>query len=189
LRLNPIGFKMKNLLLRIMPLLVVLLVACNDSKTKSLENIERLEKQLLDANGNPKDEASAYNLQVEYDEFASRFPDDPKSPEFLYKTATISINLNWGESAVKVLNKFLQLFPNDKRAPEVLFFLGFVYDNQLNDDAKAGAIYNDFLKKYPKHTLARDVEASIKNLGKSDEELIREFERMNTDSSRKDSAS
>ena len=113
-------------------------VACNDSKSKSLEKIEKLEKQLLDANGNPKDEMSAYNLQVEYDDFATRFPDDPKSPDFLYKTATISINLNWGESAVKVLEKFQQMYPNDKRAPEALFFLGFVYDNQINDDNKAG---------------------------------------------------
>jgi outer membrane protein assembly factor BamD (BamD/ComL family) len=165
------------------------LVACNDSKSKSLEKIEKLEKQLLDANGNPKDEVSAYNLQVEYDDFASRFPDDPQAPEFLYKTATISINLNWGESAVKVLEKFLTMFPNDKRAPEALFFLGFVYDNQINDDSKAGTYYNDFLKKYPNHVLAKDVEASIRNLGKTDEELIREFERMNSDSSRKDSAS
>ncbi len=158
------------------------LVACDDSKSKSLEKIENLEKQLLDANGNPKDEVSAYNLQVEYDDYASRFPDDPKSPEFLYKTATISINLNWGESAVKVLDKFLKMYPSDKRAPEVLFFLGFVYDNQLNDDNKAGTFYNEFLKKYPQHVLAKDVEASIRNLGKSDEELIREFERMNRDS-------
>jgi outer membrane protein assembly factor BamD (BamD/ComL family) len=164
-------------------------VACNDSKSKSLEKIQKLEKQLLDANGNPKDEVSAYNLQVEYDDFATRFPDDPQAPEFLYKTATISINLNWGESAVKVLEKFLQLFPADKRAPEALFFLGFVYDNQINDDNKAGTYYNDFLKKYPKHVLAKDVEASIRNLGKTDEELIREFEQMNGDSSRKDSAS
>jgi outer membrane protein assembly factor BamD (BamD/ComL family) len=127
-------------------------VACDDSKSKSLEKIEKLEKQLLDANGNPKDEVSAYNLQVEYDDFATRFPDDPK-------------------------------------APEALFFLGFVYDNQINDDTKAGTYYNDFLKKYPKHVLAKDVEASIRNLGKTDEELIREFERMNGDSARKDSAS
>jgi outer membrane protein assembly factor BamD (BamD/ComL family) len=178
---------MNKLTFGLLSLTLAFFISCNDSKTKSLEKIERLEKQLLDANGNPKDEVSAYNLQVEYDEFASRFPDDPKAPDFLYKTATISINLNWGESAVKVLEKFLKMFPNDKRAPEALFFLGFVYDNQINDDNKAGTYYNEFLKKYPKNVLARDVEASIRNLGKTDEELIREFERMNRDSSKKDS--
>ncbi len=180
---------MNKLTFGLLSLALAFFISCNDSKTESLEKIERLEKQLLDANGNPKDEVSAYNLQVEYDDFATRFPVDPQASDFLYNTATISINLNWGESAVKVLGKFLQMFPNDKRAPEALFFLGFVYDNQLNDDIKAGTYYNDFLKKYPKHVLAKDVEASIRNLGKTDEELIREFERMNSDSSRKDSAS
>jgi hypothetical protein len=46
-------------------------VACNDNKSKSLEKIEKLEKQLLDANGNPKDEVIAYNLQVELQQSVS----------------------------------------------------------------------------------------------------------------------
>jgi hypothetical protein len=44
-----------------------------------------------------------------------------------------------------------------------------------------------FLKKYPKHPYCKDAEMSIKNLGKTDEELIREFEKMNADSTQKKS--
>jgi outer membrane protein assembly factor BamD (BamD/ComL family) len=161
----------------------VLLSACGDSSTEALEKIKNVEKKLLDAQGKPKDDESAYNLQVLYDDFAVRFPDDPKAPEFLFKTAEIGMNIKGGgESNVKVLEKFLTMFPNDKRAPDALFLLGFVYDNYLNNDAKAKEYYTSFLKKYPKHPYCKDAQMSIKFLGKSDEEVMRELEKMNADS-------
>ncbi|MFN5319770.1 MAG: tetratricopeptide repeat protein [Bacteroidia bacterium] len=165
-----------------------LLSACGDNRTEALEKIKDVEKKLLDAQGMPKDDQSAYNLQVLYDDFAVRFPEDPKAPEYLFKTAEIGMNIKGGgESNVKVLEKFLSMFPNDKRAPDALFLLGYVYDNQINNDAKAKEYYTSFLKKYPKHPYCKDAEMSIKNLGKTDEELIREFEKMNADSALKNS--
>jgi outer membrane protein assembly factor BamD (BamD/ComL family) len=166
-----------------------LISACGDNRNEAIENIKNIEKKLLDAQGIPKDDQSAYNLQVIYDDFAVRFPDDPKAPEYLFKTAEIGLNIKGGgESTVKVLEKFLTMFPNDKRAPDALFLLGYVYDNQINNDAKAKEFYTSFLKKYPKHPYGKDAEMSIKNLGKSDEELIREFEKLNADSVNKDAA-
>lgn len=166
----------------------ILLISCGNNRDESVAKIKELETKLLDPSGNPKDEVSAYNLQVAYDDFAEKFPEDPDAPEYLFKAANISINLSWGESAAKILNKFLEKFPNHQRSAEALFFLGFVYDNQLNDDTKAGEYYNQFLKKYPGHTFAKDAEASIRNLGKTDEELMREFEKMNSDSAGADTA-
>ncbi len=163
--------------------LSMFVISCGGSKDEAVQKITELEKKLLDQNGNPINEVSAYNLQVEYDDFAMNFSEEPEAPEYLFKAANISINLGWGESAVKILEKFLEKFPENAKAPEALFFLGFVYDNQINDDAKAGDYYKQFLKKYPAHTFAKDAEASIKNLGKTDEELMREFEKINGDSS------
>jgi outer membrane protein assembly factor BamD (BamD/ComL family) len=162
-------------------ILSMFVISCGNNKDEAVKKITELEKKLLDPNGNPINEVSAYNLQVEYDDFAMKFAEEPEAPEYLFKAANISINLGWGESAVKILNKFLEKFPEHTRAPEAMFFLGFVYDNQINDDAKAGDYYQQFLKKYPSHTFAKDAEASIKNLGKTDEELMREFEKMNGD--------
>lgn len=180
---------MKNQLrIALFTLFILAIAACGSNKEEALGKIKELEAKLLDANGNPKDEVSAYNLQVAYDDFSERFSDDPQASEFLFKAATISINLNWGESAVKILDKFMVKYPNSPRAPEALFFLGYVHDNLVNDDVKAGEYYNQYLKKYPGHTFAKDAEASIRNLGKTDEELMREFERMNADSTTKDTA-
>lgn len=40
----------------------------------------------------------------------------------------------------------------------------------------AKSIYNEFLKKYPTHDLADDVQFLIDNLGKSDQEILEMIE-------------
>jgi outer membrane protein assembly factor BamD (BamD/ComL family) len=166
----------------------ILMASCGDSRDESIKKIKELETKLMKDSTKAKDEVSAYNLQVAYSDFQERFPEDPDAPEYLFKAADLSISLSWGESAIKILDKFLSVYPDHKRAAEALFYKGFVYDNQINDDVKAGEFYRAFLKKYPDNAFAPSVEASIKNLGKSDEELIKEFEKMNGDSASKDTS-
>lgn len=52
----------------------------------------------------------------------------------------------------------------------------FIYENQLHGAEKAKKLYEEFMKKYPDHELAKDVKFSLDHIGKSDEELIKEFE-------------
>ena len=160
---------------------LLIIAACSGGRDEKLTKIKDLETRLLQDSLKAKDEVAAYNLQVAYTDFAERFPQDSLAPEYLFKAANLSMSLNWGKSAIDILEKFLSIYPDHKRASEALFYKGFVYDNQLNDDAKAGECYREFLKKYPTHEFASSADASIKNLGKTDEELIREFEKMNAD--------
>jgi tetratricopeptide (TPR) repeat protein len=82
-------------------------------------------------------------------------------------------------------NKALQLYyqvesqlPEHRQAPAALFLSGFIYENDLGDLDKAKAVYQDFQKRYPNDpNYLDDVQVSLKNLGKSAEELIREFEK------------
>jgi TolA-binding protein len=68
--------------------------------------------------------------------------------------------------------------PQHAQAPAALFLSGFIYENDLGDLEKAKAAYEDFIKRYPTDTsYLDDVQVSLKNLGKSAEELIREFEK------------
>ena len=157
---------------------VALLVftACSGGRDKKIAEIKDLESRLLKDSTAAKDEVAAYNLQVAYTDFSERYPDDAEAPEYLFKSANLSIGLGWGESAINILNKFIDVYPQHTRTPEALFYKAFVYDNQLNDDVKAGEVYRQYLEKYPTHDYVTSAEASIKNLGKSDEDLVREFE-------------
>jgi len=46
----------------------------------------------------------------------------------------------------------------------------------LNELGRAKDIYTEFLKRFPKSNLADDAQASIDNLGKTPEELMKSFE-------------
>jgi len=52
----------------------------------------------------------------------------------------------------------------------------YIYENLLSNLGLAQKTYRDFLSLYPDHELSDDAEAALLNLGKSPEELVREFE-------------
>ncbi|MEZ5172048.1 MAG: tetratricopeptide repeat protein [Bacteroidia bacterium] len=167
---------------------LLIMTSCGESREDKLAKIKDLEGRLLADSTKAKDEVAAYNLQVAYTDFQEKFPEDELSSEYLFKAADLGINMGWGESSIKILEKFISLYPDNKRTPEALFYIAYVYDNIENDDVKAGENYRAFLQKYPDHAFAESAQSSIQALGKSDEELIREFEeKMKADSLAADS--
>jgi len=83
---------------------------------------------------------------------------------------------NNGVKAMELADRMLNEFPKSERIPETVFLKAFIYENQLSNLGLALKTYQDFLLRFPEHELADDAEAAINNLGKTPEELIREFE-------------
>ena len=103
-------------------------------------------------------------------------PDDSLAPEYLYSAAELANGLLQRTRAIELFAKNNQQYPLSKKAPVCLFFQGFIYETQLNDLPKAKELYSEFLQKFPDHQLTKDVKFSLDNLGKSPEELIKQFE-------------
>ena len=57
-----------------------------------------------------------------------------------------------------------------------MFLQAFVYENHVGDLSNAREKYIEFIQKYPEKDFADDAEICLQNLGKTPEELIREFE-------------
>lgn len=150
--------------------------ACKPNKEKELQKIKELEARILGDQPNNIDGVGAYNLQTAYTGFYQNFPDAEETPELIFKAADMCVNLRWSKQAIDFLNIIINEYPKFAKAPDALFMLAFVYDHLVDDDAKAGELYRAFIDQYPDHVFVRDAEASIRILGKSDEEIIREFE-------------
>jgi TolA-binding protein len=114
-----------------------------------------------------------------YDDFATYFPNDSLTPDFLFKAGEISTANQQYKQALTYYERITKQYPNFKLKAESLYLQAYLLDNFLNDDAKAKVIYEEVIAKYPDLPYASDAKAAIKNLGKSDEELIKEFERKN----------
>jgi TolA-binding protein len=114
-----------------------------------------------------------------YDEFSFHFPNDSLTPDFIFKAGEISTANQQYKQALMYYEKITSKYPDFKLAPESLYLQGYLLDNFLNDEVRAKAIYEQVIAKYPDMPYSADAKAAIKNLGKSDEELIKEFQKKN----------
>ncbi|MCC6690570.1 MAG: tetratricopeptide repeat protein [Bacteroidia bacterium] len=147
------------------------------SRDSLLGQIEKLEKQI--STQSVIDYNFAGELVNAYLSFFNNYPRDNMACDYLYKAADVSMNIKQSEKAIEFFKKLVDLYPSHKRASFALFMQGFIYETQLKDFAKAKEIYLQVIAQYPGTRLADDANASIVNLGKSDEEIIKEFEAKN----------
>ncbi len=114
-----------------------------------------------------------------YDDFAKLFPEDSLAPDFLFKAGEITTATKQYPQSLMYYKNITTNYPKNKLVDVSLYLQGVLLDNYLNDDAKAKIIYEEVIAKYPTSQYANDAKAAINNLGKSDEELIKEFEKKN----------
>lgn len=150
-------------------------IACQSPKEKALKEIDALETQ--DSLFNLDNLAK---LKDAYVAFADKYPDDERTPEFLFKAgqqlgalASGSKNASLHHDAIALFKRIQDNYPTNHYAEESLFLTGFVYENHLKDLDKAKAAYEAFVKKYPKSELAEDAQYAIDNLGVAPEDIIR----------------
>jgi TolA-binding protein len=161
----------------LMALSMFLVECAPDPKAK----IKEIEKKMgaddfkLDDNG----KQTATELINAYLDYAEKHKDNPDAPDYLYKAADLSLNINQSRQSLDLYNRIIYQYPDYKKAPECLFLMGYIYENYLQELGKAKEIYEQFIAKYPTHEFADDAKVSIENLGKSPEELIRSFEEKN----------
>lgn len=160
-------------------MLILSLAACSSQSSKERQAVIDAETEFFDANKGRINVESASAMVKKYSDFASSFPEDEMAPEFLFKAAELSMNMNMGAQAILYFEQIKKQYPDYVKMPEVVFMSSFVQENLLNDLERAKSGYTEFIERFKDHALFKDAEASIKNLGKSPEELIREFEAIN----------
>ena len=147
------------------------------SDAMSLEESIRLQEETVyNADQNKLSRQEATVLVNLYEKYANKNPEDSLTPEYLFRASDITMNLRRPGQTIRLFDRILNEYPDFKKAPVVLFLKAFVYEDQMQDYDNARKYYELFLEKYPDDDFADDAEISLKNLGKSPEELIREFE-------------
>jgi tetratricopeptide (TPR) repeat protein len=159
-------------------LLAGITVQCsNDPKSRIKELEKKIGSESFTLDG--KGMQLADELVKEYISYADSHKDSPEAPDYLYSAADLSLNTGKNKEALDLYNSIIYKYPDYAKAPECLFLVGYIYENYFQEYGKAKEIYETFLKKYPNHDFADDAAISIKNMGKSPEELIKSFEEQN----------
>ncbi len=103
--------------------------------------------------------------------YALGFPNAPDAPSYLFRAAEIAKSIQTYPKLMSLYDWIINKYPNYEKTPTTFFLKGFVLENDLKNNEKAEEVYNEFLKKYPKHDLVDDVQFLLENINKSDEEI------------------
>jgi TolA-binding protein len=115
-----------------------------------------------------------------YIDYANEFPNDSISADYYFRSAGLATASGNYDQAILFYNTVADKYPTYKYVVEAIYQEAMIYDSDLpGQDPKAKILYEQVIRDYPNHKLAADSKVAIQNLGKSDEELVKEFEKKN----------
>ena len=113
-------------------------------------------------------------------QYAEDNPKDSLAPEYMFKALEVSVNFMEPEKAIEIGNKMFENYPDYSMTPVGMFLLAsMVYEDKYKDLDKARELYEKIINDYPENDFVPSARQAIKNLGKTPEELVKEFEQMN----------
>lgn len=148
----------------------------NEKNASSLENeIKSLEME-IGANPNSTSQ-QIEQLLAKYEEYAAMEGTDiPTVVKNHMTSGDMATRLGQFDRALGYYDAILENFPDNESASKALFMKAYTLDSKLGKLEEAKDAYELFLEKYPNDAFADDAEFSLKNLGKSAEEIIQGFE-------------
>ena len=108
--------------------------------------------------------------------FALSLPDHEGTPDFLYKAAEVARSLRTMPKAMALYDWILDKYPNHDKGPTTLFIKGFLLEQEFGQEDEARLVFEKFLQMYPEHEMASSAKFLLNNMGKSDEEILKEIE-------------
>ena len=138
-----------------------------------------MEKTLFNEEAGILSQQQAEDMIAAYMDYAEAYPADTISAEYLFRASDVSMNTGNYALSLNLLSRIQTDFPSYGKVSQCLFLQGFIWENYIGNAEKAREIYERFLEQYPEDDFADDVTLSLKNLGKTPEELIKMFEQEN----------
>jgi uncharacterized protein YihD (DUF1040 family) len=101
--------------------------------------------------------------------------DEKRTAELYFEAANANRAIGDFARAVSFYNLVAQQKADLQKAANSQFMMAFVFENDMNALPQAKIAYETFLKNFPDSEMADDARMSLKNLGKTAEELLREI--------------
>lgn len=158
-------------------ILITVLASCNAKRDWSQKAIEKQEKTLAEqAQKGKVDSSSVNNLLKDYEAYATAYPNDTNGANYLFKAADFYRYMRKPLRSIELYSKIYAHYPTLSKRPYALFLQGFIFENEVGNTHSAKNLYEKFLAEYPAHPIAKDVQTTLNNLGKTPEQLIQEFQ-------------
>lgn len=100
-------------------------------------------------------------------------PASDLTPALLYRAGEIARSTRNYEKALELYQQLYAAYPEYEKAPQALFMQAFILDNDLKRLEEAGQLYKSFIDQHPNDDFAASAQVLLENLGKDEEEIIR----------------
>ncbi len=158
--------------------LAVTMMACGNGKLK-VEDLKKAEATLFNDDMTANKDAAPDVVDL-FRQYVNENPEAEDAPEWLFKALEIAVGYLEPEKAIEIGDKLFKQYPDYEKTPVGMFMLGtMVYEDKLGELGKAKMLYEKLIADYPDSEFVPAAQQSIINLGKTPEEIIREFEEMN----------
>ena len=114
--------------------------------------------------------------------YAKALSGQERAAFFLYSAAERARGLADIHGAMLVYDLVSSSFKDSPYGALSVFISGFLSDTSLKNPVMAEYYYSEFIKSFPEHHLADDAKFLLENLGKKDEEIIRDIKVVSSDS-------
>ncbi len=172
-------------------LLIFVLASCKTENTKSgsdktvqnvpvinsVAELQALGQSVYDTTTGRINNALANQFISQTEVFVNKNKSIADAPVLLHRAAETARSIRQIPKALGLYERIITEYPNHEKAAQALFLKAFTYDDDLNEHEKAKELYDTFLAKYPSHDFADDTEFLLKNLGKTDEEILKSLDK------------
>jgi TolA-binding protein len=100
-----------------------------------------------------------------FEQFAKRFPKDPRAPEVLLTIATVQQSEKRFPEAESIYLRLVKTYPGTPEAYKGQFLLGYLYYDDMKNTDKAKATLNAFIAAYPDSNLTVSAKVLLENIG------------------------
>lgn len=167
---------MKRIVLGLLVAVTVVISSCNAKREWDAKKVLKQEEKLLaDAKLGKVDTTGVNELLIAYETYADKYPGDTIGANFLFKAADFYRYMRKPLKGIAIYEKIYKNYPKYDKRPYALFLQGFMFETEVQNAEGAKQKYNQFLKEYPNHPIAKDVELSLMQLGKTPEQLMEEI--------------
>lgn len=114
-----------------------------------------------------------------YSDYALLFPDDTITPHYIFKAAEVATANKLYDKAIIYYENIEKQYPKFVHLAAAVYMQAYIFDYLLNDDKRAEVVYQRVINNYPATVYATNAKEAILLLGKTDEEIIKEFKKKN----------
>lgn len=150
-----------------------------DSCAAYLKAAQQADNKLLTAT--VFNQMDAENALKAFDIYTNYCYKDSLAPIYLLKGGQVAQSIKRYSTAQVMFKRCVDAYPKFANRGAAMFLLAQLFDDakMLNDETQAKILYQQIIKEYPKTNFAEDAKMCLKNIGKTDEQIIEEFMKKN----------